>query len=108
MPRQRKKPSTKIRKYDYDTAQTAKEGKAYLKSGQALRDKAKKNSKSSLRGTDDIDYSGKNRRAVNWGNMKSAAGRAKIKKADKEQAKRIAQRNRNALSIRNRMKKRAR
>lgn len=108
MPRQRKKPSTKVRKYDYDTRQTAKKGKEHLKWGKTLKEKAKKNSKSSLRGTDGIDYDGENRHNVNWGSMHTGMGKNIIKKADKKQGQRNAQRKRNSLNIRSRMQKRAR
>ena len=69
---------------------------------------AKANSNSSFRGMDDVDYSGPNRRAYNWGSAQSSRSQLRINDVNAEQSKRDASRAATTKNITDRQKRKRR
>ena len=104
--RQRKKPSNKAQSHlDHDLRKKRKSIKKLDQLGSSRIKKATSSSKSGLRGTDGVDYSGSNRRLLNIGKLNKAVSSHRKKKVDKEQAKRTAKRTRLSKNIIGRQKR---
>jgi hypothetical protein len=94
---------------DRDLREKRKKARRYGDVGRQQLKDAKKASKSArLLGTDGIAYDGQTRRQYNMSKINLYRERTRTKKANQEQGKRDAKRNRLSLNIRDRQKRKKR
>jgi hypothetical protein len=103
MPQQRKRGMSPD--WDSDLKKQRSKMQAAEKLQKSIAARAKANSKSPIKGMDNVDYEGENRWNYNIGIAKAEMARMKIREADSQQLARDAQRRKQNESIKRRMNK---